>query len=162
MGGRFTVGQCAAVSRHQRARLVMDWAGPPAGGARDLRRQGLGLLFEQGGKCALGQAGGGSDGNLLQGSQVGVQTGPGVAEGASCHDLTPAGRQITDILECFRGKLSSGHALSFHGLAPNEGAKFSSLCRTVRLNRQSRSWPPALLVPPKRLTLLPGSTKLRN
>ena len=56
VGGGFAVGERAAVGGRQGAWLVIDRAGASAGGAGDLRRQGLGLLLQKGGERALGQA----------------------------------------------------------------------------------------------------------
>jgi hypothetical protein len=64
----------------------------------------LGLLLQEGGERAIEQPAGGGDGDLFQGGQVGVQTGARVPKGASGHDLAPAGRHITDILEFFGGE----------------------------------------------------------
>jgi hypothetical protein len=67
------------------------------------------LLFQQGGEGALGQAGGGGAGQLLHGVEVGVQAGPGVAEGAAGDDFAPAGGGVADFLEDFRGKFTTCH-----------------------------------------------------
>ena len=91
--------------------LMVDRTRPPAGGAGELRREGLGLLLQEGGERAVEQSAGGGDGDPFQGGQVGVEAWAGVAEGASGHDLAPAGRHITDILEFFGGEWRSGHAL---------------------------------------------------
>ena len=124
---------------------MVDRTRPPAGGAGELRREGLGLLLQEGGERAVEQSAGGGDGDPFQGGQVGVEAWAGVAEGASGHDLAPAGRHITDILEFFGGEWRSGHALPCLGLAPKDGAKFSSRCRAEHLGRQSRSWPRLLV-----------------
>jgi hypothetical protein len=57
------------------------------------------LLFQESGESALGQAARGGDGNRFEGSQVGVETGTGVPEGASGGDFAPTSGEITDILE---------------------------------------------------------------
>ncbi len=141
VGGGFAVAHGGAVAAREDAWLVVDRTRPPAGGAGGLRREGLGLLLQEGGERAVEQSAGGGDGDPFQGGQVGVEAWAGVAEGASGHDLAPAGRHITDILEFFGGEWRSGHALPCLGLAPKDGAKFSSRCRTERLAWQSRSWP---------------------
>ena len=69
-------------------------------------------MLQEGGERAVEQSAGGGDGDPFQ---VGVQTGAGVAESASGHDLAPAGRHITDILEFFGGEWRSGHALCAEG-----------------------------------------------
>ena len=102
-------------------------------------------MLQEGGERAVEQSAGGGDGDPFQGGQVGVEAWAGAAEGASGHDLAPAGRHITDILEFFGGEWRSGHALPCLGLAPKDGAKFSSRCRTERLAWQSRSWPRLLV-----------------
>jgi hypothetical protein len=61
--------------------------------------QGLGLLGQQGGEGALEQPLRGGLGGLLEGEQVGVQGGAGVAEGAPGNDFAPLGGEVTDVLE---------------------------------------------------------------
>jgi hypothetical protein len=59
----------------------------------------LGLLLQEGGEGALGQAGGGGGGELLHGVHVDVQARARVAEGSAGDDFAPPGGQFTDILE---------------------------------------------------------------
>jgi hypothetical protein len=66
-------------------------------------REGLGLLAEQGGEGALEHSLGGGLGGLLQGEQVGVQRGAGLAERPAGNDLAPLGREITEVLEFLGG-----------------------------------------------------------
>ena len=61
--------------------------------------QGLGLLGQQGGQGALEQPLGGGLGGLLEGKQVSVQGGAGLAEGASRNDFAPLGSEVTEVLE---------------------------------------------------------------
>jgi hypothetical protein len=56
----------------QGAGFAVDGTGGAAVGAGGLGAEGLGLLFQQGGEGALGQAGGGGVGELLHGVEVGV------------------------------------------------------------------------------------------
>jgi hypothetical protein len=84
--------------------LSLHAAGSAAVGARLLRAEGLGLLLQSGGERAFGQPGGGSGGELLQGGEVEVEAGPGLAEGASGDNFAPLGGKGTDILEVLRGE----------------------------------------------------------
>lgn len=65
--------------------------------------EGLRLLFQESGESAFGQARGRGPGELFHGGEVGVQSGAVVAEGPSGNDFAPAGGQVTDFLEEFRG-----------------------------------------------------------
>jgi hypothetical protein len=86
------VGDGAAAG-DEGARLAADGAEVAAGGARALRGQGLGLLPQQGGEGALGQAAGGGVGDLLEGVEVDVEAGAAIAEGAAGNDFAPVGRR---------------------------------------------------------------------
>jgi hypothetical protein len=66
-------------------------------------------LFQQGGQGTLGEAGRSGAGELLHGLEVGVQARAGVAEGAAGDDFAPAGGEIADFLEEFRGKFTTRH-----------------------------------------------------
>src|SRR4051812_25622255 len=78
--------------------LVGDGTGASTVRTGGLLGQGLGLLVQQGGEGALGQAGGGGLSYLLQGREVGIQGRAGVAEGAAGYDPPPLRGQITDLL----------------------------------------------------------------
>lgn len=65
--------------------------------------EGLRLLFQKGGKGTFGQASGRGTGELFHGSEVGVESRAVVAKGPSGNDFAPAGGQVTDFLEEFRG-----------------------------------------------------------
>jgi hypothetical protein len=69
----------------------------------------LGLLFQEGGQGAFGQAGGSGAGELLHGLEVGVQSRAVVTEGATGNDFAPAGSEVTDFLEEFGGKFTACH-----------------------------------------------------
>jgi hypothetical protein len=77
--------------------------------AGGLFAQSLGLLFQQGGEGALGEAGGGGAGELLHGVEVGVEAGAALAEGAAGDDLAPAGSEVADFLEELGGKFATRH-----------------------------------------------------
>jgi hypothetical protein len=83
----------------QGPRLSSHGAGAAAVGAGLLRAEGLGLLLQGGGERAFGQPGGGRGGELLQGGEIEVEAGPGVAEGPPGDNLAPLGSEGTDILE---------------------------------------------------------------
>lgn len=102
MGDGFAVTHIAAVSG-EGARLVVNGTRPRAIGARGLGGERLGLLFQEGRESAFGQPARGGDGDLFHGGQVGVETGSGVAEGATAGNFAPTGGEITDILELFGG-----------------------------------------------------------
>jgi hypothetical protein len=57
------------------------------------------LLAEQDAEGALGEAGGGGAGDVLQGLEIGIRARAGVAEGAAGDDLAPLGGEVTDFLE---------------------------------------------------------------
>jgi hypothetical protein len=78
--------------------------------------QGLRLLFEAGLQGPFGQAGGGGLGNLLQGVQIDVEPGAGVAEGPSGDDFAPLGGEVPQFLELLGGELASRHGVSCAGV----------------------------------------------
>lgn len=61
--------------------------------------EGVGLLFQEGGEDALGQAAGGGVRDLLEGGEVEVQAGAGLAEGLAGDRFSPAGGPVVDFLE---------------------------------------------------------------
>jgi hypothetical protein len=81
-------------------------------------------LVQEGGEGALEQSPGGGVRDLLQGQEIDVQTGAGVAEGAAGDNFAPLGCQVTEVLELFGCKPGSSHDLSFLGLAPMYGERF--------------------------------------
>jgi hypothetical protein len=87
----------------QRPGLVPHGARPAAAGARLLVAEGLGLLFEEGGKGALGESGGGRGGELLQGGERDSEARPVVAEGPPGDDFAPLGGQSADLVEVLGG-----------------------------------------------------------
>jgi hypothetical protein len=74
-------------------------------------------LFQEGSQGAFGQASGGGAGELLHGVEVGVQARAGVAEGAAGNDFAPAGGEVADFLEEFRGKFTACHGRYYLVLA---------------------------------------------
>src|SRR5205814_4338545 len=100
---RFALGEGTA-RPVQGAGLAVQGAGGAAVGTGCLFAERLSLLFQQDGQGALGEASGRGLGQLLHGLEVGVQAGTAVAEGAAGDDFAPAGRQVADFLEEFRGK----------------------------------------------------------
>jgi len=68
---------------------------------------GLGWLFQERTEGACREAGRGGAGELLQGREVGVEAGAGVAAGAAGDDFAPAGGEVTDFLEEFGGKFTA-------------------------------------------------------
>jgi hypothetical protein len=57
--------------------------------------EGLGLLLQQGAEGALQQPLGGGLGSLLEGEQIDVERGAGVAEGPAGKDFAPLGGEVT-------------------------------------------------------------------
>jgi hypothetical protein len=98
---RLVQGELAAFDG-QRALFVADGAESAAVRTGLLAGKALGLLLQEGGEGALGQAPSGGSGDLLQGLEVDVQARAGVAEEATGHDFSPAGGQFVDFLEFLR------------------------------------------------------------
>ncbi|VTR94200.1 unnamed protein product [Gemmata massiliana] len=67
-----------------------------------------GLLLEEQSERSFGQSVRGGGGDLLEGSEVHVQTRPVVAEGALGNNLRPACRQIVELLEFLGTNRSAG------------------------------------------------------
>jgi len=123
MADGFAVSDGAAVAGHG-ARLAAHGARLSAVGAGPIGGKGLGLLLQEGGEGALGQAAGGGRGDLLQGEQIDVQAGPGVAEGAAGDNLAPLGGGIADVLEFLGCQMRGGHEQSCLGLTPSDRGAF--------------------------------------
>lgn len=81
-------------------------------GAGLLIAEGVGLLLQEDGEGALGQALCRLLGQLLQGAEVDIQWRPVRAESAAGHDFTPGGRQLTDVPEVFGLQSGTRHGLS--------------------------------------------------
>ena len=109
MAQRFALGERAGADV-QGPLGASDGAGAPAVGAGLLGAEPLGLLFQQGGEGALGQAGGGGRGDLLHGVQIDLGPRAGLAEGVPGHDFAPARSQVTDFLEFLRRELATRHS----------------------------------------------------
>jgi hypothetical protein len=105
---RFALGNGPA-RQVQGARFAVDGTGGAAVRAEGLFAENLGLLFEQGGEGAFGDAGRRGAGELLHGLEVGIQAGAAVAEGPAGDDFAPAGGEVTDFLEEFGGKFTTRH-----------------------------------------------------
>jgi hypothetical protein len=84
-------------------------------------------LLQERGEGALGQSAGGDVGDLLQGEQIDVESGSGVAERAARDDFPPLGSQIAYILEFLGCESGSGHRLSCLVLASRNGEVVSQL-----------------------------------
>jgi hypothetical protein len=113
---RFVGGEGAAVAGGRGAGFMTDGAEAAAVGAGLFGGQGLGLLLQEGGQGALGQAAGGRLGELFEGEEIDVQAGAGVPESPAGATFSPAGRQFADFLEVFRGKKRAGHRLPCLGV----------------------------------------------
>ena len=102
----FVLGDAAA-GHLQRARLTEHGTGSATVRTGHLFAECLGLLFQEGGQGALGEAGGGGVGELLQGLEIGVPSRAVSAVGAAGNDFAPASSKVTDFLEEFRGKFTA-------------------------------------------------------
>jgi hypothetical protein len=78
--------------------------------------KGLGLLLQEGGKSAFGHAAACGVGDRLEGEQINVQTGAGIAEGATCNNFAPLGGQFANLLEFLGCELVCGHEQTLLGL----------------------------------------------
>ena len=96
---------------------MADGAEGTAVGTALLLAEGLGLLLQEGGESALGQASSGSAGNLLHQVEIDVQSGAVLAEGSSSDDFAPAGGEVTDFLEECGGKFTACHGRYYLVLA---------------------------------------------
>jgi hypothetical protein len=83
----------------QRSFLVSHRAEPSTVRARLLRSQRLGLLVEQHGQGAFGDAGSGSPRDLLHGLEIDIGSRSRVAKGAAGDDFAPLGSKVTQFVE---------------------------------------------------------------
>jgi hypothetical protein len=101
-----------AALNSQRSVLVAQEAGSTAVGARRLGAESLGLLLQEGGEGALGQAGRRRRGDLLQRLEVDLRAGARLAEGATGDDFSPLDGQVTDLLDLLRREFALRHEQS--------------------------------------------------
>jgi hypothetical protein len=94
----FAVRQLSATDS-QEPFLAAEQTRTAAARARLLVAEGLGLQFQEGVERPLGEASGGGAGDLLQGVEVEVGAGAGVAEGAAGNDFAPLGGEGADVLK---------------------------------------------------------------
>ena len=132
MADRFALGYGSA-GQLQGAGFAVQDTGRAAVRTGHLGTEGLGLLFEKGGQGPLGQTGRGSAGQLLHDVEVGVQGRPGIPEGAAGNDFAPAGSQIADFLEEFRGNFTTRHSRYHLVLAAKVREEFFSPLYDTRL-----------------------------
>jgi hypothetical protein len=116
-------GELAALDG-QGSVLVADGAKGAAVGAGLLGSQGLGLLLQEGGEGALGQATRGGSSDLLQGLKVARGAGARLAEDATGDDFSPAGGQVMDLLELLSRGGTLRHGQSCLVLARTSGDAF--------------------------------------
>jgi hypothetical protein len=105
----FAEGELVAALDSHGSLLAADGAKAATVGAGLLGGESLGVVFQEGGEGALGQAGGGGRGELLHGGEVEVVAWGGVAEGASGNDFAPLGGEFADLAELLRGEGSLCH-----------------------------------------------------
>jgi hypothetical protein len=77
-----------------------------------LLAQGARLLFQEGLRGALGEAGGGGAGGWLQGLESDVESGPAVAWGVSGDDFAPACGEVVELLKFLGSERASCRAAS--------------------------------------------------
>ena len=103
------VGGDAATGPVQGAWLAADGTQGAAVGTGQFLAERLSLLFQECGQSSFGQSVGGGLSNLFHGVEIGVESGSGVAEGASCDDFAPAFGEVTDFLEELGRQFASCH-----------------------------------------------------
>jgi hypothetical protein len=118
---RFVKGDLGAALDGEVSVLVIDRAEATTVGTGMLRTEGLGLLIQENAEGALGQAGGGSSGDLLHGGEV---EGAGLGEGTSCDDFSPFGGEFTDLLQLLLREFPLRHGPSSLALASISGSGF--------------------------------------
>src|SRR5438874_13752546 len=85
----------------ERSLLTAKGTRPSAVRAGLLRAQGMGLLFEKGLQSSFGEPGSSSEGDLLHGSEIDIESRPLVAIGASGDNFAPLGSEVAEFLEFF-------------------------------------------------------------
>jgi len=83
-----------------------------AGGAGLLGPQGGGLLFQEGSESAFEDTGGGGAGDLFHGVYIDVGARPVGAEGATGDNFAPLRREVLNLLEALRGRITLRHTSS--------------------------------------------------
>jgi hypothetical protein len=76
----------------------------------------MGLLFQEGLQGALGQSGGGSEGDLLHGGEIDVESGSVIPEGASGDDFAPLSSEAAEFVDFLGSKVATCHAVSCFGV----------------------------------------------
>ena len=108
MADRFALGNGPA-GQLQGAGFAVNGTGGAAVRTRHLFAQGLGLLLQEDGEGARGEASRGGVGELLHDLEVGVQARTALPKATAGNDFAPAGGEVVDFLEEFRGKFTSRH-----------------------------------------------------
>jgi hypothetical protein len=107
----------------ERAVFPADGTRSSAVGTGLLLAQGLGLLFQERLQGALGESGGGSEGDLLHGGQIDVEPGPVVAKGASGDDFAPLSSEATEFVDFLGSEVAVCHVASCLGVETTTGRK---------------------------------------
>jgi hypothetical protein len=115
----------------QGAWFALDGTEGAAVGAGSLFAQGLGLLFQQSGEGAFGEARRGGAGQLLHGVEIGVEARAGIAKGAAANDFAPPGGEVADFLEEFGRKFTACHGRYYLVLAANGEEEFRPGSKTL-------------------------------
>jgi hypothetical protein len=101
MAKRLVEGELAAVDGHGTV-LGADRTECATIRAGLLWGEGLGLLLQEGGEGALGQATSSGRGDFLHGLEVDRAVGARLAEDATSDDFSPPSGQVLDLLEFLR------------------------------------------------------------
>ena len=136
---RFVLLQVMAAFEMEPPRLAVDRTEALALRARVFRSEGLCLLFQEGGDGSLDQSAADLPGQILHDAEVDVQPRSVRPEGASGHDFSPRGRQLTEFAEVFRAWCGARHGLSSLALTAWFPTPFLALCSTEPSSMQSRS-----------------------
>jgi hypothetical protein len=111
-----------------RARFAGDLGVAATVGAGVGFAEAVGLLFQASREGALSQSARRLQGDLLQGGEVGAQSGPILAESAAGNNFSPLDGQLADILEVLGAQGLTRHGLPSHALADSNGdARFFPL-----------------------------------
>jgi hypothetical protein len=137
---RFAVGE-STTRTAQGAWFVVDRTELTAVGTRIVGGESLGWLLQEGGEGSLGQSAGRGRGDLFEGSQVDVEAGASVAEGAAGHHGTPWAAPSRTFWSSWGVRLEV--AIGYPALKLRRATGTASPWRSIAKwsVRQSRSWP---------------------
>jgi hypothetical protein len=132
VANRLALLQSGALDVEGAFRTAND-TGPSAVGTGLLLAQRVGLLFEERLQGAFGEAGGGGVGDVRHGSEIDVEPGPVVAEGAAGDDFAPLSGEAAEFLQFRGGEGAACHDASCLGVETRTKEKVDP----VRLRRRT-------------------------